>query len=805
MDHIPHKPAGDQLWQASVLDAQLSALLTNPASYLKANFFFGSGNALYGSDLWIGLLALFAPIRLITGNTILAFNLTWHLALVLNAVLMYLAIFRLTHSRWAAIVAGTIFGFGALQINYAQMHFNYAGSWWIPLTFLFSVQFSRTHRWSDFSLAILCMWLQFVTVVTLSYIAGFVLFAFAVVPGLWFGLRSKRLWIPIQMLVVSTLISLLFLPFIVGYLGFSHSWDAQRDISEVQNGSLQLRDYLSPSSRLAWYEALQARFPVPTGERRAFPGFIPLAAGIAGFVVVFAISFREKRRSRATETTVAAPMRQQQPALINYTIASSSLFLLAVVLSLGPNWKWHEVITDIELPYRFLYDTFPNFQAVRIVARFSLMANFALSVLAALLIASLAKETLHRSSLTSILGFLITSAIMVESATVPLNVLPVPQDQDLTTLLMEAPDGPLLFVPVSSGEEVKRIWLTTSAKKGPLVNGYSGAIWPQYWYFRDTTRDVTHQTGIRLLESLRAYGVKGMLIERAVLPDRDNRIWQDLTRSKQVSSSLEQGSWLLLTLQPKPTKIQQEWASLNVFMPLEAAQPAATITVPLGLSNPSNVPWVPELTPAIRTVTVNWIDASGQVTFETSSRLLPPPFIAAGNTHDTLLQLQTPAKDGLYALHLDLPEGPLLKTRVQVGPVASTSFRGTGEGLNARLHLVTDDAFSGKPAERFKFLVTALNLGPVAWEPHANIRLGWRWYKIQNDGSAREMPVYEGRVVLLSHLVGPVQPGNGYAFSGLLRLPDEPGQYVVHLAPLAELVAWFPNDPVVIHVSVKAH
>ena len=38
-------------------------------------------------------------------------------------------------------VLSAVFGFGAIQINYAQSHFQYAGSWWIPLALLFSVRF----------------------------------------------------------------------------------------------------------------------------------------------------------------------------------------------------------------------------------------------------------------------------------------------------------------------------------------------------------------------------------------------------------------------------------------------------------------------------------------------------------------------------------------------------------------------------------------------------------------------------------------------------------------------------------------
>ena len=788
-DHISHKPAGDQLWQATVLDAQLRALLTDPGAYLSANFFYGSGNALYGSDLWVGLLALFAPIRLLSGNPILAFNVTWHLAFALNAFLMYLAVLTITRNRWAALVAGTVFGFGALQINYAQMHFNYAGAWWIPLTLLFSVRFARSRRWPHFALAILCVWLQFLTVVTLSYIAGFVFLTFAIVPGLWWPLRNRDWLLPLQMLAAAGVVTALFFPFVLGYLEFARDWNAQRDLSEVQNGSLQLRDYLSPSSRLAWYEPMQNRFPVPTGERRAFPGFIPLAIGLLGGLIGL---YRVLHR------------RSPRCAFSGYAIAAGVLFLLAIILSLGPNWKWHETVTDFQLPYRFLYDNFPNFRAVRIVARFSLMANFALALLAGVLVAALTARFRETRQLAPALALLISAAVFIESATVPLNVLPVPRDADLTTLLATAPDGPLLFVPVSGGDEVQRIWLTTSAGKGPLVNGYSGAIWPQYWYFRDATRDVTRQTAPNLLGALRVYGIRALLIDTSVLPERDLQIWQNLSESVHVSSTADLGPWLLLNLPIEVPKIHQQWSDLDIYLPLEAAPAGQSITVPIAFSNPSPSPWLPPSDSTVRTLTARWLDADGNLAFQSTAPLLPPPFIAAGDSHDTLLELQTPTTDGLYTLHLEAPEAQLLVRNVRIGDITAKAFHGTGEGLRARLRLITQNTYQGRPTERFPLLVTALNLGPVTWSADANIRLGWRWFKVGEDGAEVEVPGYEGRIVLLSHLVGPVLPGNGYAFSDLLRLPDEPGEYVVRVAPLAELVAWFPGDPALIRVTVLA-
>ena len=791
--HLAHKPDGDQLWQAALLDGQLRTLWSEPGSFLRGNFYFGSGNALYGSDLLLGMLPIFAPLRLVTGDEIVAFNLTWHIAFGLSAFCMYLAVLILTHDRLAAVTAGVVFGFGALQLNYGLAHFQFAGAWWIPLTLLFAVRFSRSRGWRDFGLATLCVGLQFVTAVHLGYIAGFVLVAFAIVPGAWWSLRNRDWRAPLRSLVGGVLVSAVFAPFALGYLEFSRDWAAERDISEVQNGSLQLRDYLSPSSRLAWYEGLQERFPVPTSERRAFPGFVPFAAGLLGGIVglLGALALLRGRSSR-----------QSFPG---YALGAGALFLLAVVLSLGPNWKWHEEVTDFALPYQFLYDHFPSFRAVRIVARFSLMANFALALLAGVLVTAAAAWLRHRRRggwAAPAVGVLLVAAVLGEAATNPLNVPPVPQDPGLTATLADVPEGPLLFVPVSGAEEIGRIWMTTAAGKGPLVNGYSGAIWPQYWFFRDAARDVTRQGAEDLLRALAATGVRGVVIDLSKLEARDKAIWRAAGAGPAAAGATESFGWLVLTLPEVAARPDGDWAELDVFLSLETAPVGTAIQAPLVLRNPLPDPWLPPNDVTVRTMTVRWRDVGGEAIFEAESILLPPPFLAADGTYDTLLRLPTPQDEGIYGLELELAGELLLRREVRVGAIATTPFDGTGAGLRARLRLVTENEFTGRPAERLPLLVTALNLGPVAWGSEANIRLGWRWFQVQADGSEVEMPGYEGRIMLLGHLVGDILPGNGYAFRGMLRLPDAAGEYVVRVAPLAELVAWFPGEPATIRVMV---
>ena len=107
------------------------------------------------------------------------------------------------------------------------------------------------------------------------------------------------------------------------------------------------------------------------------------------------------------------------------------------------------------------------------------------------------------------------------------------------------------------------------------------------------------------------------------------------------------------------------------------------------------------------------------------------------------------------------------------------------------------------PRERAPLHVDAFNIGQKSWDAaEANVRFGWRWWKINDDGSETEQPQYEDRLQMLSHVYYVIPPGRGYAFAGQLRAPDEPGRYVVRASMLVELVGWFENEPVEIEVIV---
>ena len=87
--HIAYKPSGDQLFILSILEWSRTALFSNPAELFVGNFYYGSGGALFGSDLLLGFLPIYGPVAWVVQNPVLAYSITHIAAFVLNAGAMY--------------------------------------------------------------------------------------------------------------------------------------------------------------------------------------------------------------------------------------------------------------------------------------------------------------------------------------------------------------------------------------------------------------------------------------------------------------------------------------------------------------------------------------------------------------------------------------------------------------------------------------------------------------------------------------------------------------------------------------------
>ena len=229
--HITYKPSGDQLFLLSILEWSRTALFSKPGEFFVGNFYFGSGGALFGSDLLLGFLPIYGPLAWITQSPVLAYSITHIAAFALNAGAMYATVLVLTRSRSGALLAGAVYAFGPLQLAYAN-HFQFLGAWYLPLVLLFGIRLWRGGGWLDFGLATLMVWVQFATAVHLGVIAAMVYAAFVVPPAIQRVVTTRDARLGLAMLAAGIVASVPFAPVVHGYLSFADAWRADRDITE---------------------------------------------------------------------------------------------------------------------------------------------------------------------------------------------------------------------------------------------------------------------------------------------------------------------------------------------------------------------------------------------------------------------------------------------------------------------------------------------------------------------------------------------------------------------------------------------
>ena len=693
--HIAYKPSGDQLFILSILEWNRSALFARPGDFFEGNFYYGSGGALFGSDLLLGFLPIYGPLALLSQSPVLAYSLTHILSFALNASAMYAAVLVLTGSRPAALLAGTAYAFAPLQLAYAS-HFQFLGAWYLPLVLLFGIRLWRGGGWLDFGLATLMVWTQFATAVHLGVIAAMVYAAFVIPPAAYRVAVQRDARLGIAMAGAGIVASLPFVPIVHGYLSFADAWRANRDITEVQNFAPQLRDYLSPNGRLQWHDALMNRFPVPTGERRIFPGFVPPALAALGAGAGL-LGWTGRRRELRTVSALLL-----------------ALAAVAVLFSLGTHWKRHEVVSEHQLPYLLLFENVPVFRAIRVVARFSLLAHFALAVLAGLGVYAVTRQFNRRWLAAPLIGLLASGLVVLEALPKPLATYPIPTDATLKAALEQSPGGPVLLVPVSQADEIWRMWMATDSGAGPLVNGYSGHIWQQYWFFRDSTRALMAGELDGLAKGLQAYGIRTVAVDLRQLNDRDRAAWEVFANGPWVAAVNRADRHLLITLADPIDPIASRWTDVDNTLLVDAANPGAEFVGALVTANPTETAWLPPGDSRVRRVHMQWIRTDGSIELEYETDVLPPPFLRPGQVYATTMDGFTPAALGNYVLRATTDGEVLFERPVLVAPVQPAAFEGSAEGMQASLHLRTPASFTAASGELLPLHVDALNIGARA-------------------------------------------------------------------------------------------
>jgi hypothetical protein len=545
------------------------ALLTDPLNLFNANIFYPYPNTLAYSETLLpqGLFAL--PFNLAFDNTILGYNLVLLASFFLAAYALYLFIFDLTHSRGAAIVAGTIFAFNPYNLgNLAQVQLLSFG--WMPLAMLYLRRLLKYdgRRMTDDGRYVVGIWdlsfkncflfaiffsLQALSSFYYAFLAGFAVALYAI----WFFITHHASHITFYVsrltrLAFSTALAALFVvPFFIPYLQVQREMGFERKVIESEPFSASLKLFIQVSPQNVLYGNLLApRPPIMHGGYpldNLFPGIVAVALAIVGIAA-------SKHRERWFY-----------------------FFLLtfAFLLSLGPRlYLSPTTSTDITLPYRWLYDLFPLMRALRAPVRFDALVMFALAVLAGF---GFSRLTHHASRFlppaSHLLPSLPTALIALEYLAFPAaHITPVPvwsEIPEYVRWLRAQPPGVILELPMIASDLSQPLDLTTQYLSTyhwhTTPDGYSGFNAPRRGEIAYEMQSFPNERSIALLQTL---GAEYVIVHRDQSADWW-RVRETLNRTIELRLAKQAGNDYIYRITPRT----QDTSSLATSMYLP--QPAA--------------------------------------------------------------------------------------------------------------------------------------------------------------------------------------------------------------------------------------
>src|SRR5438552_8446389 len=150
---------GDIFFLAYVLTWDAHALSTQPLRLFDANIAYPLEHSLAYSDHLLGAAPIFAPVYLVTGNAVAAYNTLLLLSGPLGALGACALAWWWTRRWWPSIVAGTLLGWAPLRLSQIG-HIQMLTFFWAPWALLFLDRFLRARRWLDLWAFAVFYWLQ---------------------------------------------------------------------------------------------------------------------------------------------------------------------------------------------------------------------------------------------------------------------------------------------------------------------------------------------------------------------------------------------------------------------------------------------------------------------------------------------------------------------------------------------------------------------------------------------------------------------------------------------------------------------
>ena len=323
--HIAGDPL-DPLLNATVLYWNAVKLPLTEA-WWNAPFFYPTHAVTTFTENLLGISPFASPLLWMTGNPLLAYNVSLFLGWPLSAFALYLLAHHLTHRHDAAFVGGLIFGFTpyrASELGHIQM----VSTYWLPLIVLGLHAYVETRR---------RRWLAlFAGAWVLQALAnGYMMLFTCVLIGAWvlYFCATRDHWrrIPgIGAAFVLALIPALFV--MLRYVAVHRAEGLVRPTAEPEGFSYPLTVWYGVSTTVDFWQQF-----LPYGPDIQFPGAAGLILVIAGAIgAALAFSRREELPSPVS-------------AYVRTALAAIAVFGGVAVIFLYGHGPWHGSVAGFTL------------------------------------------------------------------------------------------------------------------------------------------------------------------------------------------------------------------------------------------------------------------------------------------------------------------------------------------------------------------------------------------------------------------------------------------------------------------------
>jgi hypothetical protein len=444
------------------------ALSTDPRHLFDANIFYPHVRTLAYSDAMLleGLLA--APAIWVHANPVLVYNLLLLGGIVSSGLGMFVLARHLTGDPDAALVSAVVFTLIPYRIEHF-MHLELQWTAWMPLAF-WAVHRTIEERtlWWGLVTGVL-LWLQVVSCVYYGAFLGVMVAALAALLMLRHPQLGRRAIVPLGL--AALVAGLLTLPYALPYIENSRLLGA-RDPAEVATFSAQIDSFfLTPQQNWLWG---WTAFKFGGNELHLFPGAAALGLAILALA----------RRPRSHVWIYLA------------------LTALAAVLSLGSNGTL----------YRWLNAHVWVFRGFRAPARFAILADCALAVLAGFGFQAL-HQLIAARSVRRVLLAAVLVIIGVECGSAPMFLQNVATTvPDVYKFLQTIDRSVIIEFPMVDYDMTPLFMYGSISHWHQLVNGYSGYTPPDYVETRRRMRTFPDDEAIARLKEL---GVRFVLVHQA--------------------------------------------------------------------------------------------------------------------------------------------------------------------------------------------------------------------------------------------------------------------------------------------------